>query len=103
RPDLAEAQHRKIDRLLNRAGVREGSRVLEIGTGWGELALRAAARGATVHTITLSREQQDLAMQRIDAAGCSEQVLVELCDYRDLVDAGRPRAAYDAVVSVEMI
>jgi cyclopropane-fatty-acyl-phospholipid synthase len=103
RPDLAEAQHRKIDRLLDRAGVREGSRVLEIGTGWGELALRAAARGATVHTITLSREQQDLAMQRIDAAGCSERVLVELCDYRDLVDAGRPRAAYDAVVSVEMI
>ena len=102
-PAFAEAQHRKIDRLLDRAGVGPGTRVLEIGTGWGELAIRAASRGATVHTITLSREQQDLAMRRIDAAGLSESVLVELCDYRDLVDGDRPRAAYDAVVSVEMI
>ena len=52
--DLAEAQHRKIDRLLDRAGVGPGCRVLEIGTGWGELAIRAARRGATVRTITIS-------------------------------------------------
>ena len=50
---------RKIDRLLDQAGVGEGTRLLEIGTGWGELAIRAARRGATVRTITLSVEQKD--------------------------------------------
>ena len=52
-PDLAVAQRRKIDHLLDVAGVRRGSRVLEIGTGWGELAIRAAARGAHVRSVTL--------------------------------------------------
>ncbi|MEE6165727.1 MULTISPECIES: cyclopropane-fatty-acyl-phospholipid synthase family protein [unclassified Mycolicibacterium] len=96
-PDLVEAQHRKIDRLLDLAGVTPGSRVLEIGTGWGELAIRAAQRGAQVHTITLSREQQLLARRRIAAAGLSSRATVELCDYRDV------RGRYDAIVSVEMI
>ena len=100
REDLEPAQHAKIDRLLDQAGVREGSRVLEIGSGWGELAIRAARRGATVRTITLSVEQKALADARIAAAGCSEQVSVELCDYRDM---GKHGEQYDAVVSVEMI
>jgi cyclopropane-fatty-acyl-phospholipid synthase len=95
--DLPDAQRHKIDRLLDAAGVRSGSRVLEIGTGWGELCLRAAARGAQVRSVTLSAEQQKLARQRIAAAGLSDRVRVDLCDYRD-VD-GR----YDAVVSIEMI
>ena len=51
---LADAQRRKIDRLLDIAGVRAGSRVLEIGTGWGALAIRAAQRGAQVTTLTIS-------------------------------------------------
>ena len=69
-PDrLADAQRRKIDRLLDVAGVRTGTRVLEIGTGWGELCLRAAARGAHVRSVTLSAEQQRLARQRVAAAG----------------------------------
>ncbi len=97
--NLAPAQRRKVDRLLDRTGVGAGSRVLEIGTGWGELAIRAAQRGATVHTVTLSREQQALAQQRIAAAGLSSRVDVRLCDYRDVPG----QAAYDAVVSVEMI
>src|SRR5580704_15120272 len=63
--DLAEAQHRKINRLLDRAGVGPGRRVLEIGTGWGELAIRAARRAATVRTITLSTEQRALAARRV--------------------------------------
>jgi cyclopropane-fatty-acyl-phospholipid synthase len=95
--DLETAQLRKIDRLLDQAGVTEGSRVLEIGSGWGELAIRAAQRGATVRTLTLSTEQKALADQRIDAAGVADRVGVELCDYRDVT------GVYDAVVSVEMI
>ncbi len=95
--DLPGAQHRKIDRLLDGAHVGAGSRVLEIGTGWGELCLRAAARGAHVRSITLSAEQQHLARQRVAAAGLSDRVDIELCDYRDA------QGRYDAVVSVEMI
>ncbi|MEU5317053.1 cyclopropane-fatty-acyl-phospholipid synthase family protein [Streptomyces sp. NPDC021056] len=97
RDRLAAAQHRKIDRLLDLADVGAGTRLLEIGTGWGELALRAAARGARVTTLTLSREQRTLARERIRAAGLEERVRVELCDYREA------RGEYDAVVSVEMI
>ena len=51
---LAEAQRRKIDALLDRTGVGQATSVLEIGTGWGELAIRAAARGARVTTATIS-------------------------------------------------
>ncbi len=98
--DLEVGQGRKIERLLDQAGVREGSRVLEIGSGWGELAVRAARRGATVRTITLSVEQKALAENRVAAAGYSDQVSVDLCDYRDV---GAHGETYDAVVSVEMI
>ena len=94
---LASAQRAKIDRLLDKAGVGEGTRLLEIGTGWGELALCAAARGATVYTVTLSSEQEALAQQRIEEAGYSGQVTVALQDYRAV------EGEYDAVVSVEMI
>jgi cyclopropane-fatty-acyl-phospholipid synthase len=95
--DLAPAQARKIERLLDQAGVGAGTRVLEIGTGWGELAIRAARRGATVHSVTLSKEQQGLARRRIREAGVEDRVSVELKDYREV------RGEYDAVVSVEMI
>ena len=95
--DLREAQLRKIDRLLDVTGVGEGTRVLEIGTGWGELAIRAATRGATVRSVTLSSEQQSLALERIEAAGYADRVQVDLCDYRDV------EGEYDAVLSVEMI
>ena len=99
-PDFAEAQGRKIERLLDQAGVCDGTRVLEIGTGWGELAIRAARRGATVHSITLSVEQLELAEKRIAEAGFAQQVRVDLLDYRAL---GADGSTYDAVVSVEMI
>jgi cyclopropane-fatty-acyl-phospholipid synthase len=94
---LASAQRRKIDRLLDRAGVGRGCRVLEIGTGWGELAVRAARRGATVRTVTISREQAALATQRIAEAGLAGRVQVELRDYRDV------EGQFDAICSVEMI
>ncbi len=95
--DLATAQRHKTDGILDLAGVCQGTRVLEIGTGWGQLALQAAARGAVVHTVTLSTEQRDLARRRVRQAGLADRVTVELCDYRDV------RGRYDAVVSVEMI
>lgn len=97
REQLAEAQHRKIDMLLDLVETGPGTRLLEIGTGWGELAVRAARRGAHVVTLTLSREQRELALRRIAAAGVSDRVEVRLCDYRE---AG---GSYDAIVSVEMI
>ncbi|MEU7072317.1 cyclopropane-fatty-acyl-phospholipid synthase family protein [Streptomyces narbonensis] len=94
---LTAAQHHKIDRMLDLAGVGPGTRLLEIGTGWGELAIRAAQRGADVLTVTLSEEQRGLALRRISDAGVAGQVTVQLRDYREV--EGR----YDAVVSVEMI
>jgi cyclopropane-fatty-acyl-phospholipid synthase len=94
---LEEGQARKIDRLLDEAHVGPGTRVLEIGTGWGELAIRAARRGAHVHSITLSSEQKALADARVAAAGLSDRVEIELCDYRDVT------GSFDAVLSVEMI
>jgi cyclopropane-fatty-acyl-phospholipid synthase len=94
---LEQAQARKIDRLLDSAGVREGSRVLEIGTGWGELAIRAARRGATVTSLTLSAEQAELARRRLAEEGLDASARVLVQDYRDAT------GTYDAVVSVEMI
>jgi cyclopropane-fatty-acyl-phospholipid synthase len=96
--DLTAAQLRKIDGVLDLARVRSGMRVLEIGSGWGGLAVRAAQeRGAHVTTLTLSTEQQGLASKRAIEAGVGDLVDVRLQDYRDVT--GR----FDAVVSVEMI
>lgn len=94
---LARAQERKIDRLLDSARVGQGTELLEIGTGWGELAVRAARRGAHVTSITLSTEQRDLARARAARAGVADRVDVRLCDYRDAT------GSYDAVISCEMI
>ena len=88
---------RKVDRLLDAVGVGVGTRLLEVGTGWGALAVRAARRGATVTTLTLSREQRALAQRRAAEAGVAERVDVQLRDYRD------SEGTYDAIVSVEMV
>ncbi|MFF7652075.1 class I SAM-dependent methyltransferase [Streptomyces sp. NPDC007983] len=95
--DLAAAQARKIDRLLDLAGVGPGTRLLEIGTGWGALALRAALRGARVVAVTLSEEQRRLAARRALRDGLTDRITLLLRDYREL--EGR----YDAIISVEMI
>ncbi|SDI76002.1 cyclopropane-fatty-acyl-phospholipid synthase [Actinokineospora alba] len=95
--DLHKGQVRKIDGMLDYAGVRAGSHVLEIGTGWGALAIQAARRGARVTTLTISGEQKVLAERRIAEAGLSERVQVLLRDYREA------QGGYDAIVSVEMI
>ena len=73
--------------------------MLEIGSGWGELCIRAARRGATITSLTLSVEQKALADERIAAPPGlrATQCSVEICDYRDVT------GSYDAIVSVEMI
>ncbi len=95
---LADAQTAKLDRICRALELRPGDRLLEIGSGWGALAIHAAGQyGARVTTTTISREQHSLAVERIRAAGLSDRVTVLLEDYRDLT--GR----YDKLVSVEMI
>ncbi|UPK75319.1 cyclopropane-fatty-acyl-phospholipid synthase family protein [Nocardioidaceae bacterium SCSIO 66511] len=94
---LENAQHGKIGRILDLANVAEGSRVLEIGTGWGTLAIEAARRGAHVTSVTISKEQYDLASERVAEAGLADEVDLRLQDYRHV------RGTFDSIVSVEMI
>lgn len=96
--DLQAAQAEKNRRLMDLAGIRAGDRVLEIGCGWGGFALQAARdRGARVTALTVSRAQHDEARRRVAVAGLSEQVDVQLRDYRDI------DGTWDHAVSVEMI
>jgi cyclopropane-fatty-acyl-phospholipid synthase len=95
--NLAAGQRRKVDAVLDYAGVGPGTELLEIGSGWGELAIRAAHRGARVDTLTLSMEQKELAERRIAEAGVADRVRVLLRDYREA------HGSYDAIASVEMI
>lgn len=98
-PDaLDEAQWRKLDVVIAKARLYPGCRVLEIGCGWGEFAIRAAtATGAHVVGITLSVEQLELATARAAAAGVAHLVRFELCDYRSV------SGTFDRVVSIEMV
>ena len=96
--DLETAQLAKLDRICRRLRLGPDDHLLEIGTGWGGLAIHAAAEyGCRVTTTTISREQQALARQRVAEAGLEGRVEVLLEDYRDL------RGRFDKLVSVEMI
>ena len=95
--DLATAQVRKIDHILTKIGVRPGQTLLDIGCGWGALAIRAAGHfGARVLGVTLSENQAALARERVAAAGLDGQVEIRLQDYRD-VDG-----QFDRITSVGM-
>ena len=95
---LEEAQLAKLERICEKLDLRPGDRLLEIGTGWGALAVHAAmTRGCHVTTTTISREQYDHAVAAVRRAGLEDRVRVLLEDYRDLT--GR----YDKLVSIEMI
>jgi cyclopropane-fatty-acyl-phospholipid synthase len=95
---LEAASTRKLDRICRKLDLGPQHHVLEIGTGWGGFALHAAKHyGCRVTTTTISREQHDLARERIEAAGLGERVTLLLKDYRDL------EGCYDRVVSIEMI
>ena len=97
--DLSAAQHAKVRRALTLAGVAPGSRVLEIGCGWGALAEMATTEfGATLTGVTLSTEQLDFARQRMERLGVGSQADLRLQDYRDIDDG-----PYDAICSIEMI
>jgi cyclopropane-fatty-acyl-phospholipid synthase len=95
---LAEASRAKLERICAKLDLGPSDHVLEIGTGWGGFAVHAAAtRGCRVTTTTLSREQCELAVSRVAAAGLSDLVTVRLDDYREL------SGVYDKLVSIEMI
>jgi cyclopropane-fatty-acyl-phospholipid synthase len=98
RPGLAleAAQAEKYAALMGAVGVADGSRVLEIGCGWGGFAEAAARVGAHVTGVTLSPSQLEYAQRRLAEAGLGARVDLRLCDYRDL------RGQYDAIASIEM-
>ncbi len=97
---LEEAQREKIDRACRKLNLRPTDHLLEIGTGWGALAIHAAKRyGCRVTTTTISDEQHRFAQNRIREAGLQDRITVLKRDYRDLAGAVR----YDKLVSIEMI
>jgi cyclopropane-fatty-acyl-phospholipid synthase len=95
---LEEASVAKLERVCEQLEIGPDDHVLEIGTGWGGFALHAAGtRGCHVTTTTISREQHDYAVERIQRAGLSDRTTVLMRDYRDLT------GSYDKLVSIEMI
>ena len=95
---LEQASERKLERICQKLELGSNDHLIEIGTGWGGMAVHAASRyGCRVTTTTISREQHALASRRVQDAGLTDRVTVLLEDYRDL------RGEYDKLVSIEMI
>ncbi len=95
---LEIASDRKLERICRKLDLKPSDHLIEIGTGWGGMALYAAKHyGCKVTTTTISKEQHALARQRIAEAGLSDRVTLLLQDYRDL------EGTYDKLVSIEMI
>jgi cyclopropane-fatty-acyl-phospholipid synthase len=95
---LEQAQLNKLERICQKLDLKACDHLLEIGSGWGSMALYAASHyGCRVTTCTLSQQQFDYTQKRIEAQGLQERVTVLLMDYRDL------RGQYDKLVSIEMI
>lgn len=101
--ELHEAQLRKLHHIIKKAHILPGHRVLEIGSGWGSMAILIAQTvpDTTIDTITLSVQQQTLAQERIKTAGLEDRITVHLMDYRDMPPDWK--GVFDRVVSVEMI
>lgn len=94
---LEQAQQQKLDHILTKLDLRPGQRLLDIGCGWGALAIRAAQKyGAQAVGITLSQNQYDLARQRVAEAGLEGLVDIRIQDYRDVT------GKFDRIVSVGM-
>ena len=95
---LVDAQHAKHERLCELLELRADDHLLEIGCGWGGMAIHAArTRGCRVTAITVSREQHELATARVAAAGLADRVRIEYRDYRDL------EGTFSKIVSIEML
>jgi cyclopropane-fatty-acyl-phospholipid synthase len=95
---LNEAQQFKLDTICQRLSLTEEDHLLEIGTGWGGLAIHAATHyGCKVTTTTISDAQFDYAKSRIDKLGLTEKITLLKKDYREL------SGSYDKLVSIEMI
>jgi cyclopropane-fatty-acyl-phospholipid synthase len=94
---LEQAQGRKVGLLLDRLKLKPGDRLLDIGCGWGTLAIEAARRGAKVVGLTLSAEQKSWAEAKISDAELSDKIEIRLQDYREISEQ------FDAVASVEMV
>jgi cyclopropane-fatty-acyl-phospholipid synthase len=95
---LHDAQVARLDRMCRKLDLQPGDHLLEIGTGWGGLALHAARHyGCRVTTATISREQWKLATERVREAGLADRIEVLCQDYRDL------EGSYDKLISIEMI
>lgn len=98
--DLATAQEAKHELICRKLGLHRnpGQRLLDVGCGWGSLALHAAGHhGARVVGITISNEQAELARRRVSEAGLAGQVEIRLQDFRELTDE-----TFDAIASVGM-
>lgn len=95
--DLATAQIKKIDHILAKIDLRPGQRLLDIGCGWGALAIRAAERyGVKVLGVTLSQNQLEMARDRVRQAGLQDLVEIRLQDYRDV------SGSFERITSVGM-
>lgn len=95
--DLATAQLKKIDHILNKIQLRPGQTLLDIGCGWGALVIRAAQiYGAHCVGVTLSERQFELATERVRQAGLTDRVEIRLQDYRDV------NGCFDRITSVGM-
>lgn len=95
--DLYEAQKNKLERLSSKLNLKEGSKVLEIGSGWGAMALHLANdKGCEVTTVTLSVEQKKLCENRFKEHSVEDKIDILLKDYRDL------NGKFDAIIVVEM-
>jgi cyclopropane-fatty-acyl-phospholipid synthase len=95
---LADAQRDKLDLICRKLGLRPGERLLDVGCGWGSLAIHAAREyGVSVLGITLSGEQAEFARKQVAEAGLADQIEIRIQDYRDLDDG-----PFDAISSVGM-
>ena len=95
--DLYEAQKNKLEKLSSKLNLKEGSKVLEIGSGWGAMALHLANdKGCDVTTVTLSVEQKKLCENRFKEHNIEDKIDILLKDYRDL------NGKFDAIIAVEM-
>jgi cyclopropane-fatty-acyl-phospholipid synthase len=95
---LADAQRAKYELVCAKLGLRRGMRLLDVGCGWGGMVMHAAQNhGVNALGITLSREQETLAKQRIREAGLDGQVEIRHCDYRELTGE-----RFDAISSIGM-